>query len=567
MQYAGTGIKSITFSPDFTQIVITFADGSTSTLDTAQLMLKARYDSNNDGIVDDSDRLGGIPASTYIERLDMLDIDADLSNTTITNIIAGQYMTNVLNSYTDIIKTASGVTFDDTRLQGVMKKILEDIAILNNDAISFEQDFDAIVRGDYLIAGTGIGLDKTANNVTIKNTYTLPKSSSTTLGGVKVGTGLSIDANGVLSTTGGGSGGSTKTITSVSLNTDGSKCSVFYNDGTSDDCSSKGFLADGTIGTPNGITPLGADGKVPTSFIKGQEDFVTKNTAQTIIGEKTFESNLQINSNKCIGFGSKLSDGYDMSIGCGIDKNFNISNKTNGKNISMTTSGTGKLLYNGIEVANINQAVGVSNYNELTNKPLINSVEIKGNKTLTELGIADKTTVDGHTESISTLNADAQTVNLTLNSIIKGDYIRAGKNVTIDKSTGGVTINASGEGGGGATIDDSTISATKTYSSSKINSRDYNCIVTTQDVSGVTRIKIVAETNCKEVYFKAPKQYKTTDEYYINDIKLPIVALNGQAVPDMIWEANAPIKLGIENNKLYLMNGLIILNVISESKT
>ena len=39
------------------------------------------------------------------------------------------------------------------------------------------------------------------------NQYSLPTASSSTLGGVKVGTGLSIDANGVLSTTGGGGSG------------------------------------------------------------------------------------------------------------------------------------------------------------------------------------------------------------------------------------------------------------------------------------------------------------------------------------------------------------------------
>ena len=52
------------------------------------------------------------------------------------------------------------------------------------------------------------GIAENANN------YTLPTASSSVLGGVKVGTNLSIDANGVLSATGGG-GGSTPVVSTI----------------------------------------------------------------------------------------------------------------------------------------------------------------------------------------------------------------------------------------------------------------------------------------------------------------------------------------------------------------
>jgi len=55
-------------------------------------------------------------------------------------------------------------------------------------------------KQDKLNAGTNISLTPEQDGtVTIANTYTLPTAASDTLGGVKVGTNLSIDANGVLS--------------------------------------------------------------------------------------------------------------------------------------------------------------------------------------------------------------------------------------------------------------------------------------------------------------------------------------------------------------------------------
>ena len=66
-----------------------------------------------------------------------------------------------------------------------------------------------------LIEGTNVTLDKDGNNVTINATgggssYTLPAASAETLGGVKVGAGLSVTAEGVLSASGGG--GITQTL-------------------------------------------------------------------------------------------------------------------------------------------------------------------------------------------------------------------------------------------------------------------------------------------------------------------------------------------------------------------
>ena len=58
-----------------------------------------------------------------------------------------------------------------------------------------------------LLPGTNISITGTYPDLTISNTYSLPIASASVLGGIKVGSGLSIDpGTGVLSATGGGSG-------------------------------------------------------------------------------------------------------------------------------------------------------------------------------------------------------------------------------------------------------------------------------------------------------------------------------------------------------------------------
>ena len=66
---------------------------------------------------------------------------------------------------------------------------------------------DVVIDSTTLADGQGITWDATNmvwKNATIGSSYTLPIASSNTLGGIKVGTGLTIDNNGVLSATGGG---------------------------------------------------------------------------------------------------------------------------------------------------------------------------------------------------------------------------------------------------------------------------------------------------------------------------------------------------------------------------
>lgn len=48
---------------------------------------------------------------------------------------------------------------------------------------------------------------------------------------------------------------------------------------------------------------------------------------------------------------------------------------------------------------------GTSDYNELSNKPQINSVELSGNKSLTELNIASASDLQNLSDIVGTVNA------------------------------------------------------------------------------------------------------------------------------------------------------------------
>lgn len=92
---------------------------------------------------------------------------------------------------------------------------------------------------------------------------------------------------------------------------------------------------------------------------------------------------------------------------------------------------------------------GTSNYNELSNKPQINSVELSGNKELDDLGIQNKITstnkVDASfiDDSLSTnkfvTSAEKQTWNEKQDELIAGDNITIQNNV-ISASSGGGSI-------------------------------------------------------------------------------------------------------------------------------
>lgn len=89
----------------------------------------------------------------------------------------------------------------------------------------------ATITGLATVATSG-SYNDLANKPTIPSAYTLPTASSSTLGGIKVGSGLSIDGAGVLSAAGGGGGGVELILQAHNLSdsnlTDGSDNTFIY---------------------------------------------------------------------------------------------------------------------------------------------------------------------------------------------------------------------------------------------------------------------------------------------------------------------------------------------------
>ena len=88
------------------------------------------------------------------------------------------------------------------------------VGVVKPDGTSITIDNDGTIHGATVAAATTSSLGTVkpdGTTITVDNdgtihgatTYTLPTASANTLGGIKVGTNLSIDANGVLSSTGG----------------------------------------------------------------------------------------------------------------------------------------------------------------------------------------------------------------------------------------------------------------------------------------------------------------------------------------------------------------------------
>lgn len=156
---------------------------------------------------------GEIDLSGYATKDDLTSGLATKSNTNHTHY---QYLTTIPSEY---------ITETELNAKGYL--VQSDIAgKANTSDLS-----DVATSGDY---------NDLLNKPTIPSAYTLPTASSTTLGGIKVGNGLSIDSNGILSAT---SSGSSSTGNGI-----------VFNDSHVEDCNT--WLSNGYIKTSNTTTNL-----------------------------------------------------------------------------------------------------------------------------------------------------------------------------------------------------------------------------------------------------------------------------------------------------------------------
>lgn len=186
------------------------------------------------------------------------------------------------------------------------------------------------------------------------------------------------------------------------------------------------------------------------------------------IGEKVWEVDYSTaNTEVALDIGNGLTLNSEGKLTANIDNNTIIFNSSG----QMVAQGGG--------------GSGTSDYTQLTNKPQINSVELSGNKTSTDLGLAGASEVEELGTELNQLAGDVtsltttvgQKVNYTdltnyytkkeadaafatlddLNTKIDttelDTYIQAGTNVSISKSGNILTISATGGGGEGGTTD------------------------------------------------------------------------------------------------------------------
>lgn len=97
------------------------------------------------------------------------------------------------------------LTGDLETLQSVVNGISDTITIINDAIDSLDNRVDGVESTLSTLTTTVSNLQTVVQNL-VDNPYELPIASANTLGGIKVGTNLSIDANGVLSASGGGGG-------------------------------------------------------------------------------------------------------------------------------------------------------------------------------------------------------------------------------------------------------------------------------------------------------------------------------------------------------------------------
>jgi hypothetical protein len=69
---SSTGIKNVTLKSDNTAFIITYNDDTTSEIPLTSLMAKTIYDNNGNGVVDDSEKLGGHLPAYFVNQQDLL---------------------------------------------------------------------------------------------------------------------------------------------------------------------------------------------------------------------------------------------------------------------------------------------------------------------------------------------------------------------------------------------------------------------------------------------------------------------------------------------------------------
>ena len=203
-------------------------------------------------------------------------------------------------------------------------------------AIDFPATTGQATDGSYTHTASGItwawdGTTWKAQGVT--NSYTLPTASATVLGGVKVGTGLSINAGtGVLTATGGGGGGATALdgLSDVTINTPQTNQVLKYNGSAwVNDTDATG--GGGGAGTPTITWTLTAP-NAPNDYTFSGDGFPTSQTDPTLylIRGQTYKF-----VNNTGGHPFRIQS-TGATVGGGTQYNSGVTNQDAGNGVTLT---------------------------------------------------------------------------------------------------------------------------------------------------------------------------------------------------------------------------------------
>lgn len=358
------------------------------------------------------------------------------------------------------LKKADAVTVD-TALSNVSTNPLQNKAIYNIVS-DIANELDSKVSSVALakVATSGSYSDLT-NKPTIPSAYTLPTASSSTLGGVKVGTGLSINTSGVLSNSysytlpnatssvlGGVKIGSNITVSSgtISLNKANVTSALGYTPPTSDTTynvattSSNGLMSStdkskldslATVATSGSYTDLSDTPTIPD--VSGYGKTTASNTWYY---PQTFNNSIELNGEATYIYWSGSGDGMLTSVNY-TGKAAKATADADGNTISTTYAKTSSLA-----------AVATSgSYTDLVNKPTIPSaytLPIASSSTLGGIKIGSGLSIT----SSGVVSADSESIDIATNDEIDAALELATDGVIPD---GGSVIAISSGGTGAST--------------------------------------------------------------------------------------------------------------------
>ena len=247
------------------------------------------------------------------------------------------------------------------------------------------------------------------NTPVIPEAYELPKASTTTLGGIKVGEGLAISNTGVLSaTTVAGTTDYTELTNKPSINDielNGNKTLDQLGIQPKGNYLIEADLADyaKTSAIPTNVSQLTNDAGyitgVPDNYVTDEKLAEKNYVSNTELTEKDYATNAAVttalaakadtSSLATVATSGSYNDLNDKPT---IPAAYELPTASTSTLGGVKIDGTTIVINDGvISASNGGGSGGTSNYAELTNKPTINNVELTGNKTSSDLNLTSNT--------------------------------------------------------------------------------------------------------------------------------------------------------------------------------